>query len=151
MKLKNIFRTTRPISTNLGPKHPWIKGIQFCSNQGPWLLPRGDNYEYGENTLTKFKKSSSQEPLGQFQPNFAQSIFGWRRFNFFFQMKGPALFQWDIITKKRKYFDKILKFSSPEPLSQFQPYLSQSILGWREFKFVQVKGPTLLQGEIISK
>ena len=35
--------------------------------------------------------SSSPEPLGQFQPNLAQSIDGWRGFKFV-QMKGPALF-----------------------------------------------------------
>ena len=29
--------------------------------------------------------------------------------------------------------------SSPEPLGQFQPILAQSILGWRGFKFVQMK------------
>ena len=37
-------------------------------------------------------------------------------------------------------------FSSPEPLGQFQPNLAQSILGWRGFKFVQMKGPALFQG-----
>ena len=31
--------------------------------------------------------------------------------------------------------------SSPEPLGEFQPNLAQSILGWRGFKFVQMKGP----------
>ena len=41
--------------------------------------------------------------------------------------------------------------SSPEPLGQFQPNLTQSILVWREFKFVQMKSPTLFQGEIITK
>ena len=41
--------------------------------------------------------------------------------------------------------------SSPEPLGQFQPNLAQSILGWRGFKFVQMKGPALFQGEIITK
>ena len=41
--------------------------------------------------------------------------------------------------------------SSPEPLGQFQPNLAQNILGWREFKFVQMKGPALFQGEIITK
>ena len=34
--------------------------------------------------------------------------------------------------------------SSPEPLGQFQPNLAQSILRWRGFKFVQIKGPALL-------
>ena len=41
--------------------------------------------------------------------------------------------------------------SSPEPLGQFQPNLAQSILGWWGFKFVQIKGPSLFQGEIITK
>ena len=41
--------------------------------------------------------------------------------------------------------------SSPEPLGQFQPNLAQSILGWRGFKFVQMKGPALFQGEIITQ
>ena len=41
--------------------------------------------------------------------------------------------------------------SSPEPLGQFQPNLAQRILGWRGFKFVQMKGPALFQGEIITK
>ena len=47
--------------------------------------------------------------------------------------------------------DKILKSFSPEPLGHFQPNLAQSILGWREFKFVQMKGPALFQGEMIKK
>ena len=25
--------------------HPWVKGTQVCSNEGPHLYPRGDNYE----------------------------------------------------------------------------------------------------------
>ena len=94
--------------------------------------------------------SSSPEPLVQFQPNLTQSILGWRGFKFV-QMKGPALFQGQIITKLWKYIDEIKKSSSPEPLGQFQPNLAQSILGWRGFKFVQLKGPALFQGEIITK
>ena len=49
--------------------------------------------------------STTPEPLGQFQSNLAQLIFGWRGFKFI-QMKGPALFQGEIITKLRKYIDK---------------------------------------------
>ena len=30
--------------------------------------------------------------------------------------------------------------SSPEPLGQFQPYLAQSILGWRGLKFLTIQG-----------
>ena len=130
--------------------HPWVKGIQICSNEGPLPFPRGDNYEIAKIHWQNFKKSSSPEPLGQFQPNLAQSILGWREFKFV-QMKGPALLQGEIITKYRKYIDKIKKSSSPEPLGQFQPNLAQSNLGWRGFKFVQMTGPALFQGEIITK
>ena len=41
--------------------------------------------------------------------------------------------------------------SSQQPLSQFQPNLVQSILEWREFKFVQMKGRVFSQGEINTK
>ena len=40
--------------------------------------------------------------------------------------------------------------SSPEPLGKFQPNFSQDILGYRGFKFVQIKGPALFKGEIIT-
>ena len=44
--LKIFFsRTTEPISTKLGTKHPWMKGIQICSNEGPCFFSRGDNYK----------------------------------------------------------------------------------------------------------
>ena len=38
-------RTTKPISTKLGTKHSWVKGIQVWSNEGPRPFPRGDNCE----------------------------------------------------------------------------------------------------------
>ena len=50
--------------------------------------------------------SSSPEPLGQFQPNLAQSILGWRGFKFV-KMKGPVLFKGEIFREKRKYIDEI--------------------------------------------
>ena len=63
------------------------------------------------------------------QPNLAQCILWWRGFKFV-QMKGPVYFQGEIITKERKYIDKIFKkSSSPEPLALFQTNLTQSILG----------------------
>ena len=74
----NIFffsRTTRSISTKLNTKHYWVKGIQVCTNEEPRLVPRGDNYEIAKYT-DEINKSSSQEPLGQFQTNLAQSILG---------------------------------------------------------------------------
>jgi predicted small lipoprotein YifL len=29
----------------LGTNHPWVKGIQNCSNKGPVYLPRGENHK----------------------------------------------------------------------------------------------------------
>ena len=63
-------------------------------------------------------------------------------------MKGPALFQGDINKKLRKYIDEILKYSSPGRLGQFQQNLAQNILRWSGFEFVQMKDPTLSQGEV---
>ena len=97
-------RTTGPISTKLGTKLPWVKGIQVCSNEGPVLFPTGDNYEIAK-TIDEILKSPSQETLGQFQPNLAQT-------SLVKGMKGPVLFQGEIITKKRKYIDEIKKIFS---------------------------------------
>ena len=36
------------MSTKLGTKHPWVKGIQVCSNEGPHPFLRGDNNEVEE-------------------------------------------------------------------------------------------------------
>ena len=66
-------------------------------------------------------------------------------------MKGPALFQGGIIMKKQKYIDKLKKSSSPEPQYQFQPNFAQIIFEWWGFKFLEMKGPSFFQGEIITK
>ena len=42
--LKNVFsRTTEPISTKLGTKFPWVKGIQVYSDERLHPFPRGNN------------------------------------------------------------------------------------------------------------
>ena len=38
-------RTTEPILTKHGTMHPWVKGIQVCSNEGPPPFSWGYNYE----------------------------------------------------------------------------------------------------------
>ena len=99
--------------------------------------------------IDKFKKSSSPEPLGQFQPNLAQvsldeedsSLFKWRAHSF------PRGDNYEIT----KIHYKFEKSSSPGPLGQFQPNLPQSMLGCGRFKFVQMKGSAFFQGEIITK
>ena len=74
---KNFFsRTTEPISTKLGRKHPWVKEIPVCLNEfkGPALF-QGEIYEIVKY-INKIKKSSYPEPLGHFQPNLAQNMLG---------------------------------------------------------------------------
>ena len=51
-----------------------------------------------------------------------------------------------------RQYHKLFTFSSsPEPLGLFQPNLVQSILWWREFKFVQMKDTAFFQVEIMTK
>ena len=38
-------RTTELVSTKLGTKHSFVKGIQVCSNEGQRPFLRRDNYE----------------------------------------------------------------------------------------------------------
>ena len=65
---KKIFfsRNTEPISTKHGSKHPWVEGIQVCSNEGPRPFPRGDNYEIVKIHWWNLKKilfSRTTEPI----------------------------------------------------------------------------------------
>ena len=65
-------RTTGAISTKLDIKHPWVMGIQVCSNKRPAIF-QGEmitkQIKYNDEIL----KTSSPEPMCQFQPNLAQS------------------------------------------------------------------------------
>ena len=70
-KLKIFCRTAWPISTKLGTKHPFVKWIHVCTNEGPRPFPRKDNNEIAKIHWWNLIKSSSQEPLGQFQANLA--------------------------------------------------------------------------------
>ena len=33
------------VSTKVSTMHPWVKGIQICSNEGPRPFPSGNNYQ----------------------------------------------------------------------------------------------------------
>ena len=94
--------------------------------------------------------SSSNEPLRQFQPNLVQSFLGWREFKFCSQ-EGPWFFPRGDNNKRVKTYWQILKSFSPEPLDHFEPNLAQNIFGWSKFKFIQMKDPSLFQGEIRTK
>ena len=47
-----LLRTTWAISTKFGANHPWIKGIQICSNKRPCPFPRIGYYSYLNSEIT---------------------------------------------------------------------------------------------------
>ena len=64
--LKIFFsKTTNPISTNLGPMHPWVKGIQVCSNEGSHSFTKGGkrNRENIYWHVYKFFFSRANKPI----------------------------------------------------------------------------------------
>ena len=79
-----------------------MKGIQVGSNEGLCPFPKGDNYKIAKLHL-QILKCSSSEPLGQFQPNLAKSIFGLSGFEFV-QMERPHLFKLGNKNKIAKVF-----------------------------------------------
>ena len=85
--------------------------------QGHGLL-QGEIIAKMQNYIENISKSFSPDPLGQFQPNMAQSILGFRGF-MFVQMTGHALIQGEIIANKKNYIENIKKYFCSEPLGQF--------------------------------
>ena len=134
-----IFFTipTGPISTKLGTKYPWVKGIHVCSNEGPNPSPRGDNNEIAKihwrNSKIFFSRTT--EPIST---NFGTKH-PWIKGNQVCSNEGPHPFPRGHNYERVKIHWQNLKSSSPEPLDLFQPNLAQSILGWRGFKIVQMK------------
>ena len=146
--LKNHWANFKRISTKLDTKHPWVKGIQGCSNAVPRLSPWGDNSEL-VNFNSKYLKlylSRTAWPisikLGRKHP-WVEMI----QVN-----EGPSHFQRGYNSEIVKlYWNDLKIFCPPEPLGQFLPIMGQSILGWSGFMFIQMKGHAFLQGEIIAK
>ena len=143
----NIFIfswTTGPILTKLGTKHPWVKGIQFCSNEGPRPFPRGDNYQIAKIhwQILKIYSSRTAGPIS----TKLGIIHPWVKGIQVCSNEGLRPF----LRKLRKCIDDFKK-SSPEPLGQFQPNLAKIILGSRVCKIIQMKGQSSFQGEMITK
>jgi len=56
-------------------EHPWGKEIQVCSNESCHGPTQGLKLLHSKKR-EMLKKSSSQEPLGPFQPNMAGNMLG---------------------------------------------------------------------------
>ena len=104
--LKILFsRTSGPISTKLGTKHPWVKGIYVGANEGPCPFPRADYYKIAKMqwrilkiffSLTTGRMSTK---LGKKHP--------WANGTQVCSNEGSCTFQGEIITKYWKYIDEI--------------------------------------------
>ena len=73
-------RTTGPISTNLPQSIIGCRGFKSIQMKG-FTLFQGEIFTKLQKYIDEFK-SSSPEPLGQFQPNLAQIILEWRKIKF---------------------------------------------------------------------
>ena len=74
-EIKKIFfsRTTDPISTKLGTKHPWGRRFKFVQIKGPVLFQE-EIITNSENTLTKLKKSHHQNYWANFNLSLVRGI-----------------------------------------------------------------------------
>ena len=113
-------RTTEPISTKLGTKHPWLKGIQTGYNYNIAKIHcRNLKIFFSKTTGTISTKLRHKAFLGKGDsgsPSFSKG--SWLRYS------------------KNKF-------------TKFEMFFSRStlgILGWRAFKFVQMKDSPLFRG-----
>ena len=90
--LKTLFsRTTWPISTKLGTKHPWVKEIHDCESKGPRPFPREDNFKNAKIHWRnlKFFFSRTSKPIFTKLDTKHPCVKGFK----FVHMEGYSLFQ----------------------------------------------------------
>ena len=109
---------------------------------------RGDNYEIAKIHWRNLKNIFLRT-FGPILTKLEQSILGWSGFQlFFFSNEGPALFQGEIITKNKNTLTKFKTILPKNNWTNLNQTLTQYILRWRGFKFVQMKGPAFFKGVI---
>ena len=97
--LKIFFSwTTKPISTKLCTRHPWMKGIQFCSNDGPCPFPTGGTCNYDiakiDWQILKIFFSRATEPISTSSIYFRYFVINtvWQREGTFNRTKLNSLY-----------------------------------------------------------
>ena len=135
MCIRDSSRTTWPISTKLGTKHPWVKGTQVCSNEGPRAFPRGNNFGIAKNTLTKLKNLLLQNHWANFNQTWHKAS-KWQARPF---TRGD---NYEIA----KYIDEIKKNLLQNHWTNFNQTFSKSIFWWWGLKFVQMKASPSSKG-----
>ena len=128
-----------------------MKGIEFFSNQRPCPLTRGDNYKIVKYINEIIKKNVLlQNHRTNINETWHEAFVCEEDYNLFKSWnEGPHPFlrvNYYEITKLQCW--NLKKPSCTEPQGQFQWNLTQSILGWRRFKFVQMKDDAFSSGDI---
>ena len=136
--LKIFLGITVPIWAKLGTKHPWVMGIKVCSNEGPCPFLRGKNNEIAKiqwRTLKLFFLRTTGLISTKLDTNHSM-VMGIHVYS----NEGPYLFP-------RRDNNEIAKIHWQTLKSCSQPNFAQSILGWREFKYIQMKDPPFSKGK----
>ena len=138
-------RTTRPISIKFCTKHSWVMKTQVCVHEGPCPFPKVENYKIVKIHWRNVKI-------------FFSRTYHWANFNQIWHNASlgegdSRLFKWSASYFPRGDNYKIAKIHWGN-LKIFFPKItgpiSTKFLGWRGFKFVQMKG-SYFQGKIIKK
>ena len=72
MKFKNLLQTIGPILTKLGTMHPWLKGIQVCSNDGSFNCHIEKKWVFSRNFQQKI--SANRWAASGWRPQFGSSF-----------------------------------------------------------------------------
>ena len=93
-------------------------GIQVCSNDGPLSFPRGDNYKLVK-IHWQIKKSSSQEPLDNFNQTWHKASLGNRDSNCSNERPSPFFSRGDIYKIAKTHWQILRIFFPPtiDPIS----------------------------------
>ena len=118
---------------------------QVCSNEGPHLFSRGDNYYTAKIHWRNFKKNLLQNHWANFNETWHNASFGDDQDSSLFKWRAPPFLRVD-----NNYIAKIqwqnlkIFFSITAGLISIEFGTMHS---WRRFKFVQMKGPSYFLGE----
>jgi hypothetical protein len=82
-------RTTEPILTRLGTNHPWVEGIQVCSNEEKRPPTRGEN-----SKREKYTKNFSFSTTSRLNSIKLGTNYPWVKEIQVCSNKGPGLLQW---------------------------------------------------------
>ena len=124
-----------------------ILGFKPCYEEQQHFL-RGDDNEYRKHINKVWNLLKNH--MANFNQTWHKASLGDR--DSIFLIGRPCPFpRGDNYEIGKIQINEIWKSSSPEPLGQFHQNLAQTIFGWLGFSFSQIKGPTLFQGEIITK